>query len=87
MTLSLQTFKFGKREFVVLPKRDFERLAAQARWEQAEDEYWTNAALKAEAYARAKGEKPIPLEEIERELNARKRRKGGSGRRKSKGGQ
>ena len=29
--MTVQTLKIGKRDFVVLPKRDFERLAAQAR--------------------------------------------------------
>jgi hypothetical protein len=68
----LQTLKIGKREFVLLSKRDFEKLAAQAR-RQTEDDYWTEAALKAEADAQAKGQKPIPLEDIERELDAAKR--------------
>ncbi len=29
--MTVQTLKIGKREFVLVPKRDFERLAAQAR--------------------------------------------------------
>jgi hypothetical protein len=29
--MTVQTLKIGKREFVLLSKRDFERLAAQAR--------------------------------------------------------
>jgi hypothetical protein len=69
--MTLQTLKIGKQEYVLLAKRDFEKLAAQAR-RQAEDEYWTEVALKAEADARARGEKPIPFEEIERELDERK---------------
>ena len=36
-TMSVQTVKIGKREFVLVPKRDFERLAAKAR-KQAEQE-------------------------------------------------
>lgn len=71
--MRLQTLKVGKREFVLLPKRDFERLAAQAR-RQTDDDYWTRAALHAESKARAEGEKPIPFEHVEREVNARKRR-------------
>ena len=33
---------------------------------RVEDEFWANEALKAEAEAEAKGEKPIPLEEVGR---------------------
>lgn len=65
-----QTLKIGKREFVLLSRRDFDRLAAQAR-RQTEDDYWTESALRAEARSREKGEKPIPFERIERELDAR----------------
>ena len=61
--------KIGKREFVLISKRDFERLAAHAR-EQIEDEYWARSALKAEADARKNKERPIPFEEVERELDA-----------------
>jgi hypothetical protein len=35
--MTVQTLKIGKREFVLLPKRDFDRLEAQAR-KQAERE-------------------------------------------------
>ena len=67
--MTLQTIRIGKREFVLLAKRDFKKLAAQAR-RQTEDDYWTTAALAAEVDARAKGEKPIPFEAVERELDA-----------------
>jgi hypothetical protein len=77
--MTMQTIKIGKREFVLLAKRDFERLAAQAD-QQAEDQYWTKAALAAEAEARAKRQKPIPFEDVERELDARNAR-GANGRR------
>jgi hypothetical protein len=40
---------------------------------QREDDYWTESALKAEAQARAKGEKPIPFAQVERELDRRRR--------------
>ena len=73
--MTLQTLKIGKQEYVLLAKRDFQKLAAQAQ-QQIEDDYWTEAALKAEAEARAKGQKPIPFEQIERELDARKFRTG-----------
>lgn len=35
--MTIQTLKIGRREYVVLPRRDFERLAARAR-KQAEQE-------------------------------------------------
>jgi hypothetical protein len=66
--MTLQTLKIGKREFVLLGKRDFEKLAAQAQ-KQTEDDYWTLAALQAEAKARSRGEKPIPFDQVERELD------------------
>jgi hypothetical protein len=69
--MTLQTLRIGNREYVLLAKRDFEKLAAQAR-KQSEDDYWTESALKAEAKARTKREKPIPFEDIERELDAQK---------------
>jgi hypothetical protein len=71
--MTLQTFKIGRREFVLLARRDFEKLAAQAQ-RQTEDDYWTTAALEAEARARSNREKPIPFEQVERELDARRRR-------------
>jgi hypothetical protein len=77
--VTLQTLKIGNREYVLLAKRDFEKLAAQAK-KQAEDDYWTGSALKAESKARSKREKPIPFEDIERELDALKA-KGRRGRR------
>jgi hypothetical protein len=61
--------KMGKREFVVIPKSDFEKLAAQAQ-RQTEDEFWTEAALQAEADSRARGEKPIALADVEAKLDA-----------------
>jgi hypothetical protein len=44
----VQTLKIGKREFVFLPKRDFERLAALARRQNEQDQQdaatWPKAA-------------------------------------------
>ena len=77
--MAVQTLKIGRRQFVLVPKRDFDRLAQKARLEAREEEYWSQAALAAEAEAQAKGEKPIPFEQVERELNelaARRRAKG-----------
>lgn len=71
--MTLQTLKIGKQEFVLVAKRDFDKLTAQAR-RQTEDEYWTETALRAEAKARSKGEKPIAFEQVERELDAVKRK-------------
>ena len=72
--MNVRTITIGEQEFVLLSKRDFEKLAAQAR-EQAEDDYWSDSALKAEARAKALGEKPIPFAKVERELDVRRRRR------------
>jgi hypothetical protein len=66
-SMTLQTLKIGGREFVLVARRDFEKLADQAR-QYAEDKYWTKLALETEAKSRAKKEKPIPFEEVEKEL-------------------
>jgi hypothetical protein len=68
--MTVQTIKIGKREFILLSKPDFEKLAAQAQ-RQTEDDYWTDAALDAEA--REKNQKSIPLEEVESDLDAQNR--------------
>jgi len=78
--MTLQTLKIGKREFILVAKRDFEKLAAQAQ-RQTEDDYWTNAALQAEARAKARHEKSIAFEEVERELDAHARGSAGRQRR------
>jgi hypothetical protein len=70
--MTVQTLKIGRREFILLSKRDFAKLAEQAG-RQTEDDYWTKAALNAEAKSRAKKEKAIPFEDIERDLDARHR--------------
>ena len=69
--MTLQTIKLGKKEFVVIARRDFDRLAADAS-RQREDEYWTEAALAAEARAKAKRQTTIPFDRIERQLDARR---------------
>jgi hypothetical protein len=81
--MTIQSLKIGGKNFVLLARRDFEKLAAQAQ-RQTEDDYWTQAALDAEARARALNEKPIPLEQVERELDARKRAR--TARRTTRGG-
>jgi len=67
--MTLQTLKIRGQGFILLARRDFEKLASQAQ-RQTEDDYWTETALRAEAKARAKKEKPIPFEEVEREIDA-----------------
>jgi hypothetical protein len=74
--MTVQTIKIGRREFILLDRRDFDRLAAQAQ-RQSEDDYWTRAALRAESRARARNEKPVPFEAVERELDARGRGRNG----------
>ena len=69
--MTLQTLTIGKQEFVLIAKREFKRLAEQAQ-RQTEDDYWTQAALRAEANAKSKKEKPIPFDEVERELDGKK---------------
>jgi hypothetical protein len=64
--VTLQTLTIGKKEFVLIVKRDFQRLAEQAE-RQAEDDYWIRSALDVEAKAKAKKQKPIPFQEIEAE--------------------
>jgi hypothetical protein len=71
--MTLQTLTIGKREFVLIGKREFQKLAEQAQ-RQTEDDYWIQAALDAEAKARLRKEKPIPFDVVERELDARKLR-------------
>ena len=76
LIMTLQTLRIGKQEFVLLARGDFNKLAAQAQ-RQTEDDYWTREAHKAERNARTRGERPIPFEEVESELDRRtvKRRK------------
>lgn len=70
--MTLQTLKLGREEFVVIARRDFDRLAAEASL-QREDDYWAEAALAAEAKAKSRKETPIPFEQIEREIDARRK--------------
>ncbi len=47
-----------------------------------EEEHWTREGLKAEAEIKARGERPIPFERAERELDAARKAKRKSGSRK-----
>jgi hypothetical protein len=55
--MTVQSLTIGKREFVLLSKRDFQKLAAQAH-RQTEDDYWIHAALAAEADSKRRNEIP-----------------------------
>ena len=46
----------------IVSKEDMEDL------ENLEDRYWSEAALEALAEAKAKGEKPVPWEQVKKEL-------------------
>jgi len=72
--MTVQILKMGKREFILLAKRDFQRLTTHAR-RLAEDDYWIWSALDAEAKARSQRQRPIAFDRVERELDARKSRR------------
>ena len=61
--MTVGTLKVGKREFVVLPRREYERLTARLA-EDARDARRAKAAL---AHYRKTG-RGISLEDLEREL-------------------
>lgn len=61
--MTVGTLKVGKKEFVVLPKREYERLAARLA-ENAED---VRRARAAWAEYRKTG-RSVTLEELEKEL-------------------
>jgi hypothetical protein len=63
--MTVGTLKVGKKEFVVLPRREYERLAARLA-EDARDVRLARAAL---AHYRRTGH-GITLEELERKLGA-----------------
>jgi hypothetical protein len=60
--MTVQTLKIGKREFVLLSKRDFERLAAQARRQNEQDRQ--DAGDVAESRRRLKEPGGITLAEM-----------------------
>jgi hypothetical protein len=79
--MALQTLTIGKQQFILIAKREFQKLAQQAQ-RQTEDDYWTQAALVAEAKAKSRKEKPIPFDVVEKELEARKGLRSAHGRKK-----
>jgi hypothetical protein len=64
--MNVQTLKVGKREFVLLPKREFERLAASARRQVEQDRQ--DAGDAAESRRRRKQPGGITLPELRRKL-------------------
>jgi hypothetical protein len=64
--MTVQTLKIGKREFVLVPKRDFERLAAQARRQIEQDRQ--DAGDVAESRRRRKEPGGITLAEMRKKL-------------------
>jgi hypothetical protein len=64
--MTVQTLKIGKREFVLLPKRDFERMAAQARRQNEQDRQ--DAGDVAESRRRRKAPGGITLAEMRKKL-------------------
>ena len=64
--MAVQTLEIGKREFVLLPKRDFERMAAQARRQIEQDRQ--DAGDVAESRRRRKEPGGITLAEMRKRL-------------------
>mgnify|MGYP001465235972 CR=1 FL=1 len=64
--MTVQTLKIGKSEFVILPKRDFERIAAQARRQAEQDRQ--DAGDVAESRRRMKESGGATLAELRKKL-------------------
>jgi len=64
--MTVQTLKIGRREFVLLPKRDFERIAALARRQNEQDRQ--DAGDVAESRRRIKEPGGTTLAEMRRKL-------------------
>jgi len=59
----------GKEVAAIVSMEDLELLR------KLEEEYWAREAIEAEAAMKARGEKPIPFERVERALDAAKSRR------------
>jgi hypothetical protein len=57
--MTVQTVKIGRREFVLLPKRDFERLAALARRQGEQDRQDAGDAAESRRRRREPGGKTL----------------------------
>ena len=66
--MTVQTLKIGRREFVLVPKRDFERIAAQARRQNEQDRQ--DAGDVAESRRRMKEPDGITLAKMCKKLRA-----------------
>ena len=64
--MTVQTLKIGRREFVLVPKRDFERIAAQARRQNEQDRQ--DAGDVAESRRRMKEPGGITLAKMRKKL-------------------
>ena len=64
--MTLQTLKIGKREFVLISKRDFERMADQARRQKEQDRQ--DAGDIAESRRRMKSPGGMSLAELRKKL-------------------
>jgi hypothetical protein len=62
----VQTLKIGRREFVLVPKRDFDRIAAQAR--RQEEQERQDAGDVAESRRRMKEPGGTTLTELRKKL-------------------
>ncbi len=66
--MDVQALKIGKREFVLVPKRDFERMAAQARRQAQQDRQ--DAGDVAESRRRMKEPGGTTLAKLRKKLRA-----------------
>ena len=66
--MTVQTLEIGKREFVLLPKREFERMAAQARRQNEQDRQ--DAGDVAESRRRRKERGGSTLAEVRKKLRS-----------------
>ncbi len=64
--MNVQTLKIGRRKFVLLPKRDFERIVAQARRQDEQDRQ--DASDVAESRRRMREPGSLTLGEIRKKL-------------------
>ena len=64
--MTVQTLKIGRREYVVVPKRDFERMAARAAKQAAQEQQ--DAGDIAESRRRMREPGGITLSELRKKL-------------------
>jgi hypothetical protein len=64
--MNVQTLKIGRRKFVLVPKRDFERIVAQARRQEKQDRQ--DAGDVAESRRRMREPGGLTLAEVRKKL-------------------